>query len=350
MSGATFDSHKAYLAATTGLQFTKDFNNAIAAVMNDELASPAQRVLAWAKFRAWGKQREFCVRDDGNPAVQKDCAADLKLHKSTVSKTYAYLETRGYVRLEGKLLYPVLSPELTPPPDRKVSDSETFASYLEVWKVANSATFDEWQVADATVKRCKLVALRDYRDEMARKQSAAASLLTKTSEDFPEENERTNEHPPLLQVLAPPEPQPVRSFVPPPEPEPEPPREPTIRDQLGPWLTEHFDLPLAPDAAILDQISPHLPDTATFERFKFASADVKPKNWALFVRIAERAEITQIAENARIHVLKTEQEARQRRLAEVWEPYQEPEEPVPKPPGTEHGEPIEERLKAKGAP
>ena len=285
-----------YLAATKGkgLTFTKDFTVAILAVMNDELAPPAQRVLAWAKFRAWGKQRLYCVRDDGQPAFQKDCAQELNLHKSTVSKTYAYLEMRGYVQLEGKLLYPALSPELIQPPDRKVSDSETFASYLEVWKVANSATFDEWQVADATAKRCKLVALRDYRDEMARKQSAPLPIPKDLEDSDIEEEKQTDR--PLSELLEAPAPDPVRLSVSPPPLIDEKP----ISEQVHTFLTERFrkiksDL----KDPVLSQIAAPLEKTpGAFEAFKSQVIGQRPpidaKSWTYFPPIANDVAVAEM--------------------------------------------------------
>jgi hypothetical protein len=102
-----------YEAATQRLAFTKDFR-ALDALIQDRMATAGERIYAWIRRRAWGNYRLYCINDDNKPAFQRDCAKDTGLCKQTISSTIKYLEARGYVRTEGKFLYPVLTP--TPQP------------------------------------------------------------------------------------------------------------------------------------------------------------------------------------------------------------------------------------------
>ena len=143
----------AFERQTRGLRFTKDFNSSLDAVMRDELSTAAQRVLAWAKRRAWGNFSLHCKGEDGKPAYQADCAQELGIDKTTVSKTITYYEQRGYIRTEGRLIYPVLEPQPTTPPPEKVGDSPNFSEFLKLWKVANSPNFQALEEARSTVKK-----------------------------------------------------------------------------------------------------------------------------------------------------------------------------------------------------
>src|SRR5580700_60227 len=66
--------------ATRELKFTKDFNPSLEAVMRDSVATIVERILAWIKRRAWGNYHLYCVKDNGEPAFQVDCAAELNVN------------------------------------------------------------------------------------------------------------------------------------------------------------------------------------------------------------------------------------------------------------------------------
>jgi hypothetical protein len=158
-------------------KFTKYSNASLEAIMRDEMATIGQRFLAWLMRRSWGEYRLFAVQEDGvTPAIQRNCCADLGIDKTSLSRTVAYYEKRGYIRCEGKLLIPVLVPDLETKPSA-VENSEGFATFLEEWKVANSADFDELKVARATLKRLNKVVLSDYKKWRASRNNAGASLL-----------------------------------------------------------------------------------------------------------------------------------------------------------------------------
>src|SRR5215831_5512900 len=65
-------------------EYGPDFRDAQIHIMADPHRNPAERVLAWSKFRAWTNHSAFAIRLDqvnGNYVeellTQKDCAYDL---------------------------------------------------------------------------------------------------------------------------------------------------------------------------------------------------------------------------------------------------------------------------------
>jgi len=91
--------------ATRELNFTKDFNLALEAIMRDRLATIGERVMAWCKRRAWGNYRLYWVKDNGEPAFQVDCAAELGLDKRRVSDAMRYYVARGYLKMPRPAIY-----------------------------------------------------------------------------------------------------------------------------------------------------------------------------------------------------------------------------------------------------
>lgn len=175
-----FDAAKAraeYDEATKNLQFTKDFNTALEALMNDPVETIAQRVLAWLKRRSWGNFRLFAANEDGSPAFQRDCAKDLKIKKQLVSKAVSYWEQRGYLACKGKVMYPVLSPvppALRLPGEEIVKKSPEWVTFLQLWKVTHSVDFQALEDARSVVKRIRKVILSDYKKSLASETTAAA--------------------------------------------------------------------------------------------------------------------------------------------------------------------------------
>lgn len=165
----------AFERATRGLQFSKDFHAALEAVMRDELAPASQRVLAWIKRRSWGSYSLHCVRENGRPAIQADCVQELGISKGTVSKTITYLELRGYVRLDGKIILPLIDPQLGPTPE-KVSPVGNFSNFLDLWKVSNASNFKAMQDAEATLKQLRKVLISDYKKWKTSATSSEAPL------------------------------------------------------------------------------------------------------------------------------------------------------------------------------
>jgi hypothetical protein len=58
-----------------------------------------------------GNYNLHCVLDDGRHATQADGRRELGLDKTRVSHTIADYERRGYIRTEGKLIYPEVEPK-----------------------------------------------------------------------------------------------------------------------------------------------------------------------------------------------------------------------------------------------
>lgn len=164
-----------YEKATQGLLFTKDFTS-LDAIIQDRLATAGERVYAWIKRRAWGNYRLFCVNEDGTPAYQCDCVAETGILKQIVSRTVQYLEKRGYVRTEGKLIYPVLSPVLGEA-SKKVTRSVDFLQFIDDWKVTHSVDFEELEVARSNVERIRKVILSGYKQWLASRTNGGPTLI-----------------------------------------------------------------------------------------------------------------------------------------------------------------------------
>jgi hypothetical protein len=147
---------------TVDLFFTKDFHSAQEAIMRDRTLTPFDRVMAWLKRYSWGEQSLWAIGKDGHPRIQADCAAELGLTKSVVSRTIAFMQARGYVENRPKMLWLVIAPVLgpNPPLDEK---SPEWTTFLEDWKVANSSNFAELEVARATVDKIRKIIRSDYK-------------------------------------------------------------------------------------------------------------------------------------------------------------------------------------------
>lgn len=161
--------------------FTKDFNDALEALMKDPLETVSTRVRAWYKRKAWGNRSLYCVNDDGSPAFQADCARQLDISKQRVHDAITYDRLRGYLNVVGtaKVLYPVVSPELRKPePDPGDDSGTSFKSFQALWLSAHSAEDAAWKAAQATVARIRCQVLEEYRES---KKSGAESGVVKKS-------------------------------------------------------------------------------------------------------------------------------------------------------------------------
>jgi len=289
-----------YIAATAGLPFTKDFFDFAEALINDEHEYPRARVLAWVRRHSWGNFHLYCVRDDGSPALQRDIAADLGIHKGTVSKTVAYLIQRGYLRDNGRRLTPVLRPELQEPePD----GGRTFEDYLEnVFRVANAAAYEQLKAAEKAFREARLVARNDYR-EYRRRDPAPA----KVADRQPETGQPETGNPELPKPETPYKERglegSVRTYEPVPQPEeppqahpvsppPSPPAEIPIREKIATFLNSRahaFGLRTGVDRQVLDSIAAIITTDERLSRFchQIEVQKPRPKSWRYFVSIAE---------------------------------------------------------------
>jgi hypothetical protein len=263
--------------ATRDLYYTKDFNDSLAAIMGDRLATIAERVLAWIKRYSWGCHSLYCIVPDTTvKKFQADCARELGVDKRRVSAAVSYLERRGYVKVRGKVLYPVPSPVLGAQPNAGSEKSDEFRSFYEDWKVAHSTDIAEMEVANSTVKRIKKVLLSDYKKYLASRTNGGLSLLRKKEvrEKESEADEQT------VSAPLPAATETVRSSVSP----------PTLKELLRAWLTGKFPLPTGLSPQVLDAIAAHIPDERVFEQFTKACESAQPRSWKLFIKIAAACE------------------------------------------------------------
>lgn len=165
-----------YEKKTKGLLFTKDFYTRQEVLMRDPLATVGERVMAWILRRSWGEYVLYAMRDDGQPAYQRDCVRALGLSKKRVSEAVAYYQKRGYLEKQGKLLYPVISPRLVSP-DPEAKKSGEYRTFLEEWKVTYSADFEEEKVLRSALKKKVEVRLSLYKKYLRGRKERAASLL-----------------------------------------------------------------------------------------------------------------------------------------------------------------------------
>jgi len=177
-----------YETKTKGLLFTKDFQSRQEALMHDPLATVGERVMAWILRRSWGEYVLYAMKEDGEPAYQRDCARELGIDKKQVSNAVAYYQKRGYLENQPKKLYPVISPALSSP-NPNCKKSQEFVTFLEEWKVTHSADFQEREVARSTIKRINKVILSEYKKSRELKRKAEASLL-ETAKTVPETGQR----------------------------------------------------------------------------------------------------------------------------------------------------------------
>jgi hypothetical protein len=287
-----------FQSQTQGLPFTKDFHSAQRAVMTDDLAPPAERILALVKYRAWGRHSLYAVLDDGTPAQQKDFATELGINKGTVSRAVGYLTARGYIRADGRRIYPEIAPVLTPAPDTLVRDFdlEAFENSLEV---DDPATFSRWRAAK-TAQETGRAMVREGR-AMAKTAVAELEAIRQLRVAAVGNRELTDPQPASLLVLETVETvekqtdrqtgNGVGLSVPPSETK-EPPESP-VRAKLRRYLTGRgmaLGLGTMPSDAVLGEIEAHIPDDEIFERFKAQvdrqSATARPGSWRYFVPLA----------------------------------------------------------------
>jgi len=165
-----------YEKKTRGLFFTKDFQTRQEALMHDPLATVGERVMAWILRRSWGEMVLYAMKEDGEPAYQRDCVRDLGIGKKRVSEAISYYQKRGYLENHPKRLYPVVSPALVSP-DPNCKKSGEYRTFLEEWKVTYSADFEEEEVLRSSLKKKVKVRLSHYTKWREQKRKAEASLL-----------------------------------------------------------------------------------------------------------------------------------------------------------------------------
>jgi hypothetical protein len=146
-----------YESKTKGLSFTKDFQTRQEALMHDRMATVGERVMAWILRRSWGEFRLYAVREDGEPAYQRDCVRELRISKKSVSSAVSYFQKRGYLEDRPKMLYPVISPSLSGIPPLKVTYCQDFLQFIEEWKVTYCQDFLEEQVLERRLKEIRKV-------------------------------------------------------------------------------------------------------------------------------------------------------------------------------------------------
>ena len=177
-----------YEKVSKNLLFTKDFQSRQEAIMHDPLEVIRVRVMAYILRRSWGEMVLYAMKEDGEPAYQRDIVRELRLNKKSVSAAVAYYQKRGYLEDRPKLLYPVISPALISPKS-KGEKSREYETFLEGWKVSHSSDFQELEVARSTIKKINKVILSEYKKWATSRKQFNASLL-KTEEIISETGQR----------------------------------------------------------------------------------------------------------------------------------------------------------------
>ena len=151
----------AYEQATAKMSFTKEFFAWQQAVIADTRNTMGERFLACVRWRSHGQNCLYCVDENGQDAWQKDFARWLGVHRRRIFDLYAHYVERGYLRLEGKRLYPVLNPTLAP--DKKGAAQpdiiDNLVSFEEWWKVQFPEEFAEYVVLQDRAKIIQKVRL-----------------------------------------------------------------------------------------------------------------------------------------------------------------------------------------------
>lgn len=194
------DARAEYTAATEKVGFTKDFNPSLEALMMDPTATYGQRFMAWLKRRSWGNYRLYAVLESGEPATQADCSRELGIEKRCISNVVAFYEERGYLYRKGKLLYPTITPQVPPLPEKSLAPL-TFLQFIEHWKVTCSADFLALEVARSEVERLRKVQIAAYKKWLALQTNGAPTLYEK------EEIEEREDPPPPQPSVSLPEPE-----------------------------------------------------------------------------------------------------------------------------------------------
>jgi len=166
-----------YDELTQELLFVKEFHSHNLAIMQDPFEVIATRVLTWARRYAWGEYSLFAIAVDGQPKYQVDCCRELGLKPRTVSKAVKYLQQRGYLEDQPKLIIPVIAPVLSGPAPEADAKSPEWGAFLALWEVAHSTEFEQLEVARATVNQIRKVRLSEYKKWREQETKARASLL-----------------------------------------------------------------------------------------------------------------------------------------------------------------------------
>lgn len=190
------------------LPFAPDFLDSLARVMADPESCLDERVLAWAKYFAWGNYREIAVRLTSNgaemPLRQRNCAEDLAwleagarvewldapddvrsaelarlgvraLDKTAPSRAIRSNEMRGTIDSEtGYDIRPTVSPKLRTP-DEPSDDESQYKNFLAHFQVEHFQEWQELEVARSTVKRLNIVVLSSYREWRASRRNSTPS-------------------------------------------------------------------------------------------------------------------------------------------------------------------------------
>jgi hypothetical protein len=144
--------------------------------------------MAWILRRSWGEMVLYAMKEDGEPAYQRDCVRELGIDKKRVSEAISYYQKRGYLENHPKRLYPVISPALSSP-DPNCKKSGEYRTFLEEWKVTYSADFEEEEVLRSSLKKKVKVRLSHYKKWREQKRKAEASLL-ETARSLPRPDQR----------------------------------------------------------------------------------------------------------------------------------------------------------------
>lgn len=307
----TSPDRKTYDDAFVGIQFTREPNAVLEALMHDPMATHGERFMGWLKRHAWGNYRLHAVGLDREDVTQADCAAELRIDPGRLSHVVAYYEKRGYLKREGKRLIPVIAPKLGPRPAQPGNPpTPEFSRFLETWKESHATEYAEMEAAAQlsktardTVKRIRKVAFDDFKKLRCPTTNAAFKVAAPCNEKL--QSPATNAAPIIIErvreVLR--EEDTGRSVGPPslnsaphhtasvssPGSTDRPITNP-FAYKIKTFLADTFpgiNFPLESD--ILERIGATIRNESNWEQFKSAALKngQKARGWKYFVRVAE---------------------------------------------------------------
>jgi hypothetical protein len=370
------------------------------AVMKSRAFGETARVWACASLFTMGYQQEMAVKMHNGklvPLAPEDISRLTGIDKSNVRRGLRNMKAEGMGDVQGskKGAIRIYSWAVPRPPDpqmvvaRDCQNAPPEGIDPALWKLCKR--FKISLPEKMVVARDNQIEIENAVRDLEKAEMVVKSALRKLSEPTHhigkketerniEENERTDEHPPLVQVPpSDPEP-PVRSFVPPPDPEPPrpepeplripeplpvPPEPPplTLRERLSAFLTGHCpNITLRPDRVILGQLEAALGNSEGALNLLIGHARetrMEVRRWAGFMPAAISAGAQQRENETAEELNRAARTEELKRMMSAYEPYSEeiplasaieepaapPEPPPPEPPPPGSDPDHEERLR-----
>jgi len=195
--------------------------------------------------------------------------------KSKISKAFSANERRGTIHFDGHRIVPVVSPLAVP--GGRLTVRATFEgdqAFLEWWKVddpGNSHAFEVAQNAYNTARKLARTAYRRFKDQATSEPANLIDIKALANNPNPPSDEQTSSS-------ARPTTESVRSE--------DGSINQALKSNIREWLVATFKLPIAPGNDVLDPVTRYCKDDDGFLQFKEACANLKPRSWIVFVKMA----------------------------------------------------------------